>query len=254
MGLQVLIYQDYVHNNGILHRNLSSYYGRDRVDYCDARDILNGRLGQDVYLLVMPGGADLYYCEKLNGDGNRLIYDYIENGGNYLGLCAGAYYGCRAINWGKETDQEITGPRELNFIDCVAEGPVWDFIKDKDIDKSWKSAAIIDFIDNDDPALKVYYNGGPVFKKLKDPDAKVLAVYKELENKPAAIIEKKIGHGRVILCSPHMEYTPQDIEQTLYRHFNPFYEDELLLINQLEPYETYRNRSFNGLLSRFKRS
>lgn len=82
--------------------------------------------------LVMPGGADLPYCRRLNGRGNEIIRGmknhlqhsesihacgaatqkaemslvmqwhksmrvlsgsgYVEGGGAYIGLCAGAYY------------------------------------------------------------------------------------------------------------------------------------------------------------------
>ena len=50
-------------------------------------------------LLVMPGGADLGYARTLNGEGNRRIKLYVQNGGKYLGLCAGGYYGCARCEW-----------------------------------------------------------------------------------------------------------------------------------------------------------
>ena len=50
-------------------------------------------------LLVFPGGADLPYCKALNGEGNRLIGEYVRGGGAYLGLCAGAYYASATVDF-----------------------------------------------------------------------------------------------------------------------------------------------------------
>lgn len=79
----------------------------------------------------MPGGADLPYCRHLDGEGNRLIRGapfaqparpplatvapyalgaiclpdflsaagYVEAGGSYIGLCAGAYYACSRVEF-----------------------------------------------------------------------------------------------------------------------------------------------------------
>lgn len=249
MSPDVLIYQDYVHNNGILYRSLCDYYGHERVGFCDAQDIINGCLRNQIHLLIMPGGADLYYCEKLNGQGNQNIRTYVESGGNYLGICAGAYYGCREIEWGKNTNQEIIGPRELNFIDCLAVGPVNEFIRNHNIDHSWKNAVQLE---TDTDTFLCYYNGGSIFTDV-EKDAHILAKYSELEGRPAAIIEKKVGNGHIILSSPHIEYSAADVQLTLYSLHNPFYEDELKIIKQLERYDTNRRYTFEGLLKRFSR-
>lgn len=73
-------------------------------------------------LLVMPGGADVPYCDKLNGRGNELIREYVHNGGSYLGLCAGAYYGCQHVEFDVGGPLEVVGPRELGFYKGIARG------------------------------------------------------------------------------------------------------------------------------------
>ncbi len=88
--MKVLIYQDYIHNNYVLFRALQDYFGAEYVvDFVDAHDIIEKGILQkeSVKALVVPGGADLYYVEKLNGEGNRLIREYVEAGGIYLGIC-----------------------------------------------------------------------------------------------------------------------------------------------------------------------
>lgn len=48
---------------------------------------------QDCCCLVFPGGRDVPYLEALAGAGCARIRRYVEGGGSYLGLCAGAYFG-----------------------------------------------------------------------------------------------------------------------------------------------------------------
>ncbi|KAK9825704.1 hypothetical protein WJX81_008129 [Elliptochloris bilobata] len=70
-----------------------------QVEAFREEDLLSGDWADDCALLVMPGGADLPFCRRLNGAGNALIRGYVERGGSYLGLCAGAYYACRRVEF-----------------------------------------------------------------------------------------------------------------------------------------------------------
>src|SRR5438094_10662812 len=79
-------------------------------------------LFDDAVLFVMPGGADLPFCEALSGAPNKRIRRFVEGGGVYLGICAGAYYACREIAFHAGTDGAICDARELSFVDAVAVG------------------------------------------------------------------------------------------------------------------------------------
>ncbi len=225
--MTVFIYQDYVHNNGVLFRALCDYFGANQVRYCDAADILGGCL-EDAQLFVMPGGADLYYCEKLNGEGNKSIRSFVENGGSYLGICAGAYYGCAALEWAKDEAEPICGSRELAFYDGTAIGPVYEFIEDGDIGKSWDAAAAITM---DDETATVFYSGGPIFTETGN--AEILARYSTLPGNPPAIIACTAGKGRVILSSPHLEYRSTDVLKSGYDHGNSSPERKIEIANLL---------------------
>lgn len=214
--MTVFLYQDYVHNNGVLHRALGGALGD--VHFCDAADIIGGVLQSPSDIFVMPGGADLYYCEKLDGAGNAAIKKWVNGGGTYFGLCAGAYYACRAIEWGKGTAQEICGPRELAFYPGLAAGPVYDYIEDRAIGKSWDGVARLDAGGRQ---LAVYYAGGPVFTGAEDhPDVTVLARYADLPDNPAAVVECRAGAGRALLCAPHPEYDVDSLGRSHYKHRN----------------------------------
>jgi len=215
--MPVFLYQDYVHNNGVLFRALCDHFGPANVRQCNAADISGGCL-EKARLLVVPGGADLFYCEKLNGAGNAAIRSFVENGGSYLGICAGAYYACAALDWAKDEKEPICGSRELAFYKGTATGPVYDFIEDGDFAKSWDGIGSVTW---ESRQLSLLYSGGPVF--AGDPAATVLARYSSLPGQPAAIVECAVGKGRAILCSPHIEFDAEHYKSTLYRHRNPSY-------------------------------
>ena len=48
--------------------------------------------------------------------------DYVKSGGSYLGLCAGAYYGCARVVFEPGTPLEVVGGRELQFFPGTARG------------------------------------------------------------------------------------------------------------------------------------
>lgn len=228
--MRVLLYQDYVHNNGLLHRALIDHFGRDAVAFCDAADILDGALDDGVTLFVMPGGADLYYCEKLNGEGNVAIRAYVEDGGRYLGICAGAYYACERVDWAAGTDQAIAGTRELAFAGGCARGPIDIFIEDGAVEKSWRGAARLIWDDGVDRLeTTAAYEAGPIFA---EDAGTVLARYLDLPARPPAIVECKIGQGKALLCSPHIERAGWN-ERLLYRHRNPSCEHDAEIVEAL---------------------
>ena len=87
-----------------------------------AEDVVDGAVLTGVGTLVMPGGADLPYRAKLDGSGNARIRRFVEEGGTYLGVCAGAYYGCRSLAFHEGRNDEVSGSRELAFVDAQAVG------------------------------------------------------------------------------------------------------------------------------------
>ena len=237
----VLIYQDYIHNNGQLYAALARHYGHKAVGYCDDADILSGCLNPAIQLFVMPGGADLYYCEKLNGAGNARIRAYVEQGGSYLGVCAGAYYGCAALDWAANSVAPINGARELGFYDGVASGPLPDLMEDGTIEKSWRGVAALAY---DDGAARIetaaLYEGGPVFT---GGSATILARYADGR---AAIVECRTGKGKAILSGPHIEImTPP-----LYAHRNESFAYEKKITAALAPHLATRQALWAAVLDR----
>jgi glutamine amidotransferase-like uncharacterized protein len=156
---------------------------------------------------VMPGGADIPYQTRLHPRGNERIKKYVENGGSYLGLCAGGYYGGRKVEFDIGGPLEVNQDRDLQFFPGVVRGPVlapYDYKTD-----SGARAAHIQWgkLDN----LRLYFNGGGSFVDAdRVPGVSVLASYNMVGGTQIpAVIETTTGLGRTVLSGVHFEYDPE---------------------------------------------
>ena len=170
-------------------------------------------------LFVIPGGADLGYCRVLNGPGNRLIAQYVRNGGRYLGLCAGGYYGSNLCEFevGDKT-LEVVGTRELSFFPGTCRGAAFKGFKYAS-EAGAKAARFslnlpaLPGSENLTQSIHCYYNGGGIFvdaETLAGFGVEVLARYEDdvslgADSGKAAIVHCKVGKGAVILTGPHPE-------------------------------------------------
>lgn len=105
------------------YSNPSSYI----VDTINAEEFKNNDWEENAALLIFPGGADRYYRKLLSaaiGNGaNKRIRAYIENGGKYMGICAGSYYGTSKVEFDVNGPLEVNEERELKLFRGRAIGP-----------------------------------------------------------------------------------------------------------------------------------
>lgn len=176
-----------------------------KIKTINAYDLINKNWESKTALIVIPGGADIPYTKKLNGKGNEKIIRYVRNGGNYLGICAGGYYGANNIEFSKGTDLEVIEKRELDFYPGKVIGPVLAKYVYNSLEGA--RAAHIKWGEGNLP-LVVYYNGGGYFAKpTKYSNVTVLARFEDHPNKPAAIVKCQVGKGTAILSGVHFEYS-----------------------------------------------
>lgn len=154
--------------------------------------------------LIMPGGADLPYLQDLGAVGIETIKDFVNKGGTYLGVCAGAYFGAKSIYFrGQDKDfiYVIEGAR-LGLCDALALGsiPLNNRYYEEGARTHLRLKSNIECL-----RRSFYYHGGPFFI-VSDPSI-VLASY--AINGMPAIITAKFGHGRVILSGVHFEVTQE---------------------------------------------
>jgi len=171
------------------------------------RELLKGDWQEDARLFLMPGGADIPYTLFLKGRGNSLISEYVHNGGLYVGICAGSYYGTSFVEFDKGGPLEVVGKRELSFFKGKAIGPAFYPFKYQRPDLARAAPIVL----KNGKELPFYYNGGPYFSHA---DTHVVGRYKDREDTPPAIIEEKCGKGRVLLSGVHFEYSPELLDAT----------------------------------------
>lgn len=168
----------------------------------DAKGVIKNDWSRDAVLLVMPGGADLPYAKKLNGIGNDYIKHYVQSGGSYLGMCAGAYYAASYIEFDKNGSLEVVGARELAFFEGKMIGPIlasYDYKTERGA-----RAAKINLSLSKVKEATVYYNGGGYFEHANTiKNSTVIGFYK---NQQPAIISIHYGQGHVVLSGVHFEY------------------------------------------------
>ncbi len=201
----------------------------------DHNDINNGELGSGINrrykALIAPGGWAAYRELAVTPTGENNIRDFISNGGNYVGFCAGAYWASDIVDW----SQTATGGNgtfnqesdyfqydyNLDLLNGSAKGPFgWTPWNDGDtasfqiakINLANPTMSLIELPDT----TRFFYYGGPVFTNFSStPDnyevwaTAVAPIGTALEarigeNEPT-VIKFNYGSGNVILFSYHPE-------------------------------------------------
>lgn len=190
---------------------LKSTLGSDyQISTLSAHQLLHTSWYEQAALFVMPGGADLPYVNKLNGLGNVILRSYVENGGKYLGICAGSYYAGNYVDFAKGTDIEVQGKRELAFFKGRVSGPI---LAPYDYESNSGARAAQIYWNGLKPPFKknpltVFYAGGGYFVDAhKTPHTHVLAHY-SLGAQFPCLVECQIKSGIALLSNVHFEYDP----------------------------------------------
>jgi len=195
---------------------------------------------ENTLCLIIPGGRDIPYHEALKGHANDRIKQYVQSGGNYLGFCAGAYYGCATILFEKNSPLEIRANRELAFYPGSAIGPAYG----NGYHYQDERAARIAPLKCNAKTTASYYNGGCYFSDTQSHQSiNVIATYADIPDCPAAIIECSVGNGKALLCGVHPEYSAKTIKVSQ----DPFLQK---LLPELGAIEKERKDLFTHLLDR----
>ena len=163
-------------------------------------------------LLVIPGGRDQYYVEDL-ASAVMEIRSYVESGGSYLGLCAGAYFGSNRVEWEVGTTMGVSGNRPLRFFPGVCEGCVFKgFEYDSEAGARVVELKVAKELRDDEKMLRyIYYNGGGHFvggdKMLPQGVVPLLRYTAEDAMDFVAAVWCSVKRGVALLCGVHTEYS-----------------------------------------------
>lgn len=169
-------------------------------------EIRDGVLSQfDV--AMFPGGSGSRQSQGVGTEGVRQVRTFVENGGGYVGHCAGAYLATSGYSWG------------LKIINAEAiDTNHWRRGKaDVEIELTDRGRELFETREN---RLEIRYVNGPILAPAELehlPQFETLAHFRDevTENgapkgvmiDTPAIVASSYGDGRVLLFSPHPEFT-----------------------------------------------
>lgn len=168
-------------------------------------DIRAGVLEKGFDVVVMPGGSARSQAEHLEEKGREEIRKYVNQGGGYVGICAGAYL------------STTYKPYSLGLVNAK----VWDlehWARGTGMVKLKMTPSGCSLLEMPKDVVDVYYGQGPMLVPGDDPELpgyEILASYAtEVAKKGApegamvgmhAIVRTMYGNGRVVAFSPHPE-------------------------------------------------
>jgi glutamine amidotransferase-like uncharacterized protein len=151
---------------------------------------------------VLPGiiGEECPYPRQIAPEERRKIRDYVENGGVFIGFCAGAYHACREIVYDAPwlASQKKYRPGSPLF-NAVAKGPIPRPVPSKGMGLM-AQPIIYETPDGNMRRTKVAYDFGPALipDENEDQHLEIIARYDGVPGNPVAIAARKVGKGLAI--------------------------------------------------------
>ena len=151
--------------------------------------------------ICFPGGYAYYYKLAIDSNGIQKIRQFVNDGGSYLGICAGAYFASDSVQW--EEDGLLDYP--LDLFDGAAIGAIdsiapWDNYTMTQVNLNPNHP-----INQYEPAFEIIlYYGGPYFRKHAGAAMDTVGTWQSYHDLPG-IITFNYGNGRVLLMGPHPE-------------------------------------------------
>jgi glutamine amidotransferase-like uncharacterized protein len=128
---------------------------------------------------VIFGGGFAYpgYTMMITEEAKARLRAFVESGGVFMGVCAGAFFACDRVQWEGTTYDDESG-YTLDLLPGLCAAPF---------------------------NRTLWYGAGPMFMP-DDASARVAAVYEsEGAEGEAALVTAAVGSGRIILWGPHPE-------------------------------------------------
>ncbi|MDY6825816.1 MAG: BPL-N domain-containing protein [Bacillota bacterium] len=174
--------------------NFFEQYGY-RCSYFNEVDAVEMDMGDQFDLICFPGGFAAEYKNFISEHDN--IRSYVEEGGLFVGVCAGAYYACDTLRW-----QGTDHPYPLGLYDGKGVGPLSGLVawgEKADITLTGEHPVNAGF----NESMEMYYFDGPYFEPYERGTVEILARY-DVNDEPA-VIAGSHGNGSYLLLGTHPE-------------------------------------------------
>ena len=164
--------------NGIM----GTLYPDYKFKLFNEKHIINGFF-DECEMMIFPGGLgdDASFYRIFADDRNKVVKDYIDNGGKYLGICMGAYWG------------------DKDFFDLLTDARVEQYIKRPGTDTRRPHPKAIDIKWKEHEGKMYFYDGCCITGD--ESTFEVIARYKG-NNDPMAIVQNRVG---LIGCHPEAD-------------------------------------------------
>ncbi len=178
-----------------------------------ANEIIAGALAQyDV--VVFPGGTGGGTARTLGEEGRAAVRSFVEDGGGYLGICAGAYLATKHYDWS-------LGILDAEVVDAEHGARGKDRVR-VTLTRTGRQA-----LGETRSSVEIRYGQGPLLAPAEDaaiPDFETLATYgTEIAKNGApagvmagtpALVRGRFGEGRVVAAGIHAERSADETLRT----------------------------------------
>lgn len=249
---QVLVFQSANTSSSIVPNLQKAFDGIAAVKTISPRELgKTKKIDESTIAFILPGiiGEDSTYHHDIGRKGNKKITGYVEDGGVFMGICAGAYYAARQIIYEPpwRTAPKTRKPG-LDFFNGIAKGPL-NNLAVNDFDSWFSDLSVTMLTTKNDKGYTtlcgtMYGNGPVLLPDTSEKDLCVIARYDDAPDKPIAIASKNIKDGLAIFSGalPYIDYMPVGARGGAYQKLHD-------LMQQIRPYETERARLWNGLVN-----
>ncbi|MFP6866280.1 MAG: succinylglutamate desuccinylase/aspartoacylase family protein [Roseibacillus sp.] len=178
-------------------------------------DIADGAL-QQFDLVIFPGGSGSKQAAAIGAEGRAHVRNFVEDGGGFVGVCAGAYLAAANYKWSLAISNHKTFC-EVREIPKVGRKSMWYRGKSSTVKMALTKAGK-EILGQIEGTIPVRYHNGPIVSPANHeglPGYQVLAHFRSevaryetqkgtMVDTPA-IIASNFGKGRVLCISPHPE-------------------------------------------------
>lgn len=187
------------------------------LHHVGAADLLTRTLSQ-FDAVIFPGGSGSKEAAAIGQQGRRAVRNFVESGGGYVGICAGAYLATAKYDWSLAlvNANTFTGKRDIPGVGVKS---MW-FRGSGNVDMELtdEGRRVLGAVPS---PVQVRYVNGPILSPADKgdlPEYLPLATFVTEISKyepqkgtmvdTPAIVAAQFGRGRAIAISPHPEATP----------------------------------------------